>query len=451
MVQRRAAHDADRLVHPLSAVRAARNWTYQDLVNVIARRTRNMAARREKAWRWEHWGVVPDLDSQLALAAELRVPESEVTSGRWPDWLPDSDPVRSSFPWTQSGGLDALLDALEHSAVDRRAFMNVTGSTLACVAGSWLALEPDELAAVARGSQVSLDLVERMEDGLPRLRLLEATRGGARARRLIDAEFGVVIDVLERSSYTSPVGNRLYGLAAELGRMAGWASFDAGLHSAAQRYWIAALHAAHAVGDRVLGANILKSMSLQCYDFQLRHDALAMASSAYDGAKGATPRTVAMLALRVARAHAALGDRPACEAMLAHADSLFQSGTCEDDPTWLGYFDESEFNAQVGTCYLDLDQPSKADLYFGTTLRTAPVSKVRDRATYMIRRASAQTRLGNADEAASLMVDAVPMVQDAPSERNVQRLRRVRQRMPFKKSDPRAWELDAALAVLDAA
>lgn len=63
--------------HPLTYVRADRDWTYQDLVNVIARPVDNMSTRREKAWRWEHWGVVPDQASQLALATELGVPAAE--------------------------------------------------------------------------------------------------------------------------------------------------------------------------------------------------------------------------------------------------------------------------------------------------------------------------------------------------------------------------------------
>lgn len=92
MARRLPATRPDRFVHPLSVVRAAKNWTYQDVVDVIARRHRNMAARREKAWKWEHWGVVPDLDSQLALAAELGVPEDQVRLGLWPQWLPDGDP-----------------------------------------------------------------------------------------------------------------------------------------------------------------------------------------------------------------------------------------------------------------------------------------------------------------------------------------------------------------------
>jgi len=425
------------------------SWTYQDVVDVIARRSRNMAARREKAWRWEHWGVVPDLDSQLALAAELSVPEELVRQGSWPAWLPDGDPIRISFPWTQAGGMEALADALEYAVVDRRAFMKVMGSPLVGLADSWLDIEPGELAAVLRGGHATIGFVERMEEGLPRLRFLEATRGGLHARKLIDAELGMVVDVLERSSYTATVGTRLYSLAAELGRMAGWASFDAGLHAAAQRYWVAALHAAHAAADRVLGANILKSMSLQCYDFARPQEALALARCAFAGARGASPRVAAMLALREARAHAAIGDTASCEELLTQADEMFGRATAaDDDPAWLGYFDESEFNAQVGTCYLDLQQPRKADTYFSRTLRLAPATKVRDRATYVIRRASAQAQLGNADQAAALITDAVPLIREAPSERNVRRIFRARERLPFPKTDPRGRDLDEKLAVL---
>ncbi len=449
MVRRLPASEPDRYVHPLSVVRSARSWTYQDVVDVIAKRGRNMAARREKAWRWERWGVVPDLESQLALAAELAVPEERVRQLPWPQWLPDGDPIPTSFGWTQTGGLRALADALEFAHVDRRAFMKVTGVPLVAIAQAWLAVEPGELVAVLRGGHVTVDLVERMEDGLPRLRFLEATRGGDRARTLIDAELGMVVDVLDRSSYTATVGRRLYCLAAELGRMAGWASFDAGLHAAAQRYWLGALHAAHAVGDRLLGANILKSMSLQCYDFDQPREALALAQTAHEGAKGATPRAAAMLALREARAHAAIGDAPACERLLAQADIQFgRAASTDNDPAFLGYFDESEFNAQVGSCYLDLGRPRDADTYLSQTLRLAPTTKIRDRATYVIRRASAQAQLGDIDQAASLMAEAIPLIREAPSERNVLRAVRTRQRLPFAKTDSRARDLDDQLAAL---
>lgn len=51
-----------------------------------------MAAQRQKIWRWEHRNVTPDRISQLALARELGVPESEVTAHPWPTWLPEIEP-----------------------------------------------------------------------------------------------------------------------------------------------------------------------------------------------------------------------------------------------------------------------------------------------------------------------------------------------------------------------
>jgi tetratricopeptide (TPR) repeat protein len=420
-----------------------------DVVDVIARRHRNMAARREKAWKWEHWGVVPDLDSQLALAAELGVAEDQVRLGLWPDWLPDGDPVRSSFAWTQVGGLEALADAREHASVDRRGFIKVVGAPLVGLADAWLAVEPAALVAVLGGGRVTIDFVERLEQGVPRLHFLEAAQGGRSARKLIDAELGIVVDVLQRSAYTAAVGKRLYRLAAELGGKAGWASFDAGLHAAAQRYWVAALHAAHAAGDRLLGAKILREMSGQCDYLTRPNEALALARSAYAGARQTMPRAAALLALGEARAHAALGDVVTCEKLIAQSDDLFGRATAaDDDPAWLGYFDESEFNGQVGTCYLDLAQPHRADTYFSNTLQLAPATKVRDRAQYVIRRACAQTQLGNADQAAALIADAVPLIREAPSERNVRRVVRARERLPFAKSDPRCQDLDEQLATL---
>src|SRR5262249_53445 len=155
---------------------------------------------------------------------------------------------------------------------------------------------------------------------------------------------------------------------------------------------------------------------------------LTLARSAYAGvATDATPRTRAMLALREARAHAALGDRTACERLLGNAEtSLARAAVTADDPAWVSYFDEAEFNAQVGTCYLDLNAPARAEQYLNRTLTLLPTSKVRDQATYVIRHASAQLGLGNIDRACAHLAQAVPLIQQAPSVRNVQRLMRVR-------------------------
>jgi tetratricopeptide (TPR) repeat protein len=333
--------------------------------------------------------------------------------------------------------------------LDRRVFMKLVGPVLVGLAEDWLDIEPPELVAVLRGGRVTEDFVARMEEGLPRLRLLEAERGGDRARRLIDAELGMVAEVLGRSTYTSAVSRRLHALAAELGRMAGWASFDSGSHAAAQRYWVAALHSAHASDDRAIGANVLKSMSLQCYDFNLPKEALLLARRAHEGAGAVTPRTDAMLSLREARAHAALGDRIACEHVLFEADTFFgRADQHSNDPTWVGYFDAAEFHAQVGTCYLDLDRHAEADRHFAAALELFPETKVRDHATYIIRRASAQVGLGDLDQATALLGAAIPLIRQAPSDRNIQRADSARRRIPLPRTDQRVTELDEQMATL---
>jgi len=72
--------------HPLAYVRRNHGWSYQDLARVIADHARALgvptAARREKVWRWEHWGVVPEADSQRALARALGIPVTELESRR---------------------------------------------------------------------------------------------------------------------------------------------------------------------------------------------------------------------------------------------------------------------------------------------------------------------------------------------------------------------------------
>jgi hypothetical protein len=111
------------LAHPLSYVRQEQGWTYQDLVDVIARRVGNSAARREKAWRWEHWSVAPDNASQLALAAELGVPVELVHSLGWPAWLPVGERINVDLPWTVDGSLEALDGTAGAALLDRRGFL----------------------------------------------------------------------------------------------------------------------------------------------------------------------------------------------------------------------------------------------------------------------------------------------------------------------------------------
>jgi transcriptional regulator with XRE-family HTH domain len=420
-----AAGSPGLVAHPLSYVRQQRNWTYQDLVDVIARRL-NTAARREKAWRWENRGVVPDADTQLALAAELGVPAERVHSAGWPHWLPIGDGIDVHRPWTVDDGVRILREAVGGAMLDRRAFLILSVGAAATLATDWLTVEQPDVAAVLRDRRVDPSLVGYLEQRLPGLRGLDATLGGGHIRELVDTELHLVTDLLSDGSYSERTGRRLLGVAAELGRLAGWASFDAGYQAAAQRYWTAALRAAHAAHDRGTGANILKSMSLQSMDNDRPEEALGLARTALEGARRMPARVRAMLTVRVARALAVRGEATGCEQHLAAAETLMDHADAQTAPAWASYFDQAEYCAQVAACYLLLRRHQATDHWLTQSLLLQPDERRRDRATYLLWRAASLLELGEVEQTCVLVEQALPDLTAARSVRNRRRLHDLR-------------------------
>ncbi|WP_307826091.1 transcriptional regulator [Micromonospora humida] len=433
-------------MHPLSYVREQRSWTQQDLVNVIARRL-NTAARREKAWRWERWGVVPDEDTQLALADELGVDRQTVKALGWPHWLPTGPTISTATPWTFDGAVDLLDDTAGPAVLDRRGFLIMHAGLAVAIAERWLAAESPRINAALQGGRVDADLLDCFEQRLPALRRMDASLGGGSVRSLVDAELRLVTDLLRQSSYSEASANRLLTVAAELGRIAGWASFDAGFHAAAERYWLAALHAAHSASDRAAGANILKCMSLQRVDTERPTEALRLADAAWAGAKNAPARVRAMLTTRLARAHAVLGESVACERRLAEADTEMSRADDQTSPAWASYFDHAEYSAQVAACYLLLQRHQASDQWLQQTLALQPAERSRDRATYLIWRADSVFNLGDIDHACALVAEAAPDVAASRSVRNHRRLLDIRGRLTVHRH-PAVTALDERVRTL---
>src|SRR5690242_7248373 len=129
-----AHEDGAASTHPLAYVRRRHGWSYQDLARVIADHAKAlgvpMAARREKVWRWEHWGVVPEADSQRALARALGIPARELESRPWPRWLPSHGGMPDGLPWTVEGSRTALAALLDDAVADPRGFPIADGPAL---------------------------------------------------------------------------------------------------------------------------------------------------------------------------------------------------------------------------------------------------------------------------------------------------------------------------------
>jgi tetratricopeptide (TPR) repeat protein len=304
-------------------------------------------------------------------------------------------------------------------------------------AEEWLALAPGGSTDASDGGWVHAGVVEGLEQRLPALRRMEHALGGGRVRTVVDAELQLVADLVTHGSAAGSgpdsdsggTGRRLFAVAAELGRMAGWASLDSGYQAAAERYFLTGLSAAHAAGDRLLGANIIKSLSLQYLDADRPAEALALARAARSGASGAPARVNAMLALRQARAHAALGQTAECEALLSNAESAMSLADSRPAPPWAEHFDEAEYAAQSATCYALLRRYDTADPLLRHALALHPPGRPRHRVTYLIRAAETALELGDTDRAASLAKEAAGIAVDVESLRARRRLAALQHRL----------------------
>lgn len=498
MPRNRALTDGEQpLGHPLSWIRAERGWTYQDVVDLVARRVGNMSARREKAWRWEHRGVVPDLETQQALASELGVPHALLSASPWPGWLPVGDRTTARVAWTPQDCV-AALDATAGAALhDRRGFVVAGAGSAAAAAQRWLALAPLEwpapstvppatapapllvpvagpvpgpvgpvpagpvpvgpvpvaapvsvpsqrtgpaTAPTAPDAPVPQAVLTALEERVPALRRMEAALGGGPVRAVADAELRLVTDLLARGPAARPgtaaaglPARRLFAIAGELACLAGRACFDTRHEAAAERYLSAALSAAHAAGDRQLGARVLAAMSLLCLSAGRPQEALAVARAARAGlvreaagngivtqpamtaTDGDVPASVrhasALLMARQARAHAALGQADVSRRLLAAAGAVLTPdarGNAEH---------RADYCAEAAACELALGRAAAADHWLRRTLTALPEGRARDRAGTLVLRAVAALDQGAVERARGLAAEAGRAVEGIDSPR----------------------------------
>ncbi len=320
--------------------------------------------------------------------------------------------------------------------MDRRIFLQITGAALTQPALEWLIAQPSNDAVSAIGRRVQDSHVDSLDEMADHLRRMDDQFGGGAVLDLVKGQIRFVIDLLRDHQYTSGVGARLHGTAAELMRLGGWLSFDAGQHAQAQRFWVSALHSAHTAGDRALGANILGFMSCQAKDLQLYGEATRLAEAGRQGHQGASPRVSAILALRVAEARAQTGETPETRAAIDAAFDAMQTTPPENgDPAWSYWLDEAQVHAQAGYCYTRLEDWPRAQNHLTTALRVQADSYSREGALRRALLATTYAHQGDPEHACDIADQAVDILaQDVDSDRCIGHIRRVQDALrPYQK------------------
>ncbi|MGH8919820.1 MAG: hypothetical protein ACRD0H_16065, partial [Actinomycetes bacterium] len=127
-------------------------------------------------------------------------------------------------------------------------------------ADSW-SLDEVRVTASARPRQLNPMAVESMEQITRSQRRLSAALG-AMTLPPVRETLRLVVNMLRNYLYSEEAGRRLYALAVELGRLAGWLAFDSEQPELARRYLLPALLAAQASGDHAAGVDILGVLSV---------------------------------------------------------------------------------------------------------------------------------------------------------------------------------------------
>ncbi|GAA4528074.1 hypothetical protein [Amycolatopsis samaneae] len=284
----------------------------------------------------------------------------------------------------------------------RRGFLALTGSALTAVALQAIVADTPRLAAVARGRH---GLDEQVVTDLERLaelrRGMDDQLGGGALHDALTSDLRLVTQLLSNTSYPEGLGNRLYAVAAELARLAGWCCHDAGAQGAAQRHWLVALRAAEQAQDRALGAHVLTVMGVQAAAVGNLRESITLYNSAKHIAGtslGATQRAV--IAGVSAGAYARSGDARETAAQADETFTYLEQSRPENDPPWIVYWGtKAQLSGDAGAAFLHLGDPTKAVPHLRTAVDNLPPSCVRDRAHRRIRLATAQLRTGDADHA----------------------------------------------------
>lgn len=412
---------SDLYRHPLAAVRAALGVSATGYLRLLADRHAalgygRMATRREKVARWEAGTTTPEPSAQAAMADLHGIDTATVARAGWPHWLlavvaETTDRTVLESAWTPVGTVKALAACVQGESMDRRAFLITSGTALTGLSASWNAALHHAVTPSSQGrSHLSVDVLTQLERRLGDLRHLDDTLGGAALRQAAQAEYRLITHLTNQTRYDTATGQRLYALISEAARICAWQHFDAGLHAAAQKFFVTSLRASADASDPLAGAHTLSFLAIQTYNAGDPRDATALMTTALETTRTrATPRVRAMLHARLARAHSKVdGSEQACMRHLEWARTEFAHGTSDQDPEWIYWFTAGELEMLAGSCARDLADPAgaidcftaaRAADYANVTTADAAAFSARDVALFSAREADAYLDLGEVEQA----------------------------------------------------
>jgi hypothetical protein len=321
-------------------------------------------------------------------------------------------------PWTCAGALDVWARVMDAGlmGMQRRHFFELTGLSLTAVAYQWLR-DPGRVVASLAGRRVDQALVDDFDLIAEARRRMDDAIGGGHLLASVREDLRLVLALLNNAAYTEEIGRRLHAVAAELGRLMGWLAYDTNQHAVAQRYWLAALRSAHLSGDRAIGANILRCMSLQAARSGNPRDAFALVESALDMERALTPAVAATLYGQLAVGAGGMGEELIARRAQDRGFELLARSTPADEPPWIYWYGECDAHYYAGESLLFLARPADAEPHLRSAVSMLDPSFVRDRGLVLLDLAAARIGMGSVERACATATEAAGIIRRLDSPR----------------------------------
>jgi transcriptional regulator with XRE-family HTH domain len=258
------------------------------------------------------------------------------------------------------------------------------------------------------------------------LRGLDSGHGGGACREAVVAQTRWVHQLLHADA-VDDVRHRLVLASADLDNLAGWTSFDVGLHSAARGYFARALTQARRAGNASLVANVLyRAGRLHLHQGLAREALRFFQLGKIAAAESGCGTTVALLTANQAWAYAVLGDRLQTVRALGRAADELGAGAGPVEP-WVSFFGPADLEALAGMAWLELSAREPARLTDARQSLAASVAgrgsgTTRSLAFELTALAVASLQDGDADAGAALGHQAVDAAERVHSARVLDRL-----------------------------
>ncbi|MGW4411987.1 hypothetical protein ACWEJ6_48830 [Nonomuraea sp. NPDC004702] len=286
----------------------------------------------------------------------------------------------------------------------------------------WLTPTGPARAAAGPG-RIGMDEVAHLEQSTNAFRTWDDQYGGGLARKAVIGQLNKVAD-LARDNHPHEISVRLFAVIAQLAKIAATMSWDCGMQTAAQTYYVMSLRASRSAGERPFGASVLASMARQLLYLDQPQDALALTRLALDGVKStATPRLRAMLHTREAWSYAKMGRPESFKRATGEAEQAFTEISPGDpDPEWIRYFVEAELAGVTGGRYLELSQrdsgfAGEALTHIQRAIELREGSSMRSLALDQVGLAYAHLISGDLDQAVTVGGEAADTAEQVQSDR----------------------------------